>query len=83
LWSDHLENENHYCCQVCRVLALVHGRFLEYSRQCNVAPQQNTNVDSMQGKQAWQTRANTLHAQAWAKYMQAGAGHARTKGTRK
>ena len=58
------------CRQLCLLLALVHGRSLEYSRQYNIAPQQNANADSMQVKQAWQTRANTLHAQAWARQVQ-------------
>jgi len=58
-------------------------RSFEYSRQWNVTPQQNTIVDSMQGKQALQTRASTTHAQAWARHVQASVGHARTKGTRR
>jgi len=40
------------------VFVPVHGRSLKYSRQWNVAPQQNTNVNSVQGKQVWQTHAN-------------------------
>jgi len=76
-----VRNGNDYCHQVCQVFAMGHGRSLEYSCQCNVAPQQNTNVDSMQGQHAWQTRANRTHAQAWARHVQAGAWHERTKGT--
>jgi len=34
----------------------------------------------VQGTQAWKTRANITHSQTW-RHMQAGAGHARTKGT--
>jgi len=63
--------KNHHGHQLCRVFAFVHGRSLEYSRQCNVAPQQNSNLDSVQGKQAWQTRANRTHAQAWAMHLHA------------
>jgi len=39
---------NYYCRQLCWVFASVHGSSLEYSRQCNVAPQPKTNVDSKQ-----------------------------------
>ena len=53
---------NHYCHQLCRVFSSVHGRY----RQCNVSPQQNSNVDlCMQGKQAWQTLANTTKQFPW------------------
>jgi len=35
----------------------------------------------VQGKQAWQICANSTHSQTWARQVQAGARHARTKGT--
>jgi len=75
--------KSQYCRQLCRVFALVRGLSLEHSRQWNVAPQRNTNVDIVQGKQVWHTRTNSMHSQAWARHVQAWARHARSKGTRR